>query len=116
MLKLLALLGLLSLSLSIPNFHAAGVIERCCSRGMGHAEAQSCRGACSCALVVNGVGMLVLIGMAIPTFSSWYCISCFWGGVFMFTAFALHLPSILTHCSIIGKLDRIMISVQPVDV
>ena len=114
MLKILAFLGLLSLSLSIPNFHAAGVIERCCSRSMGHAEAQACRGACSCAAVVNAVGMVGLIGMAIPTFSSWFCISCFLGGMFMFTAFALHLPSILTHRSIIGKLDRIMLSVQPV--
>jgi len=67
---------------------------------------------CSCALVFNSVGMLALIGMAIPTFFSWYCISCFFGGLFMFTAFALHLPSILTHCSIIGKLDRIILSLQ----
>ena len=111
-LKVLAFFGLLSFFLSIPNFHAAGVIQRCCSRSMGLAEAQSCRGACSCALVFNSVGMLALIGMAIPTFFSWYCISCFFGGLFMFTAFALHLPSILTHCSIIGKLDRIILSLQ----
>ena len=60
----------------------------------------------------EGIGMVGLIGMAIPTFFSWYCISCFFGGLFMFTAFALHLPSILTHCSIIGKLDRIILSLQ----
>lgn len=145
-LKILAVLGLLSLSLSIPNFHAAGVIEGCCSRTMGLAQARSCREACSCALVVNSIGMVGLIlgvcapartsafpapcrgtirlkqylpsacaglsTQAIATFQSWYCISCGFGALLMITAFALHLPSILTHCAIIGKLDRIMLSLQ----
>jgi len=111
-LKVLGLLGLLSLSLSIPNFQAVGVIEGNCSRTMGLAEARSCREACSCALIVNGLGMVGLIIGAITTFSSWYCISCGFGALLMITAFALHLPSILTHCAIIGKLDRIMLSLQ----
>ena len=59
------------------------------------AEAESCRGACSCALVVNGLGMVLFIMAAIPMFDSWYCISCFWGGLFMFTAFGLQKKGLI---------------------